>query len=497
MAWHMCRYLSNHLPHALISLWHLGASSRRLLAYAALYSTRLEPPRQQETDKPPVDEEEEERRLYAASAWHDNGDGDGYADGDEAAADDGDRSNRNSMQRSGAREKRRMQLVTVSSSNWRQYLGHRRHWRSYFDFFSNQLSSLHTSYDQQQQQQPTAVEAKQSTVGALSASEHSAVRELLAHYAPVLLPGGSHSALHPIIHSGWALSCGRAGLSTLCEGLAYLCYSYHSLDPPGGSNYSTAGLTAVEGADSQSLLATLRSTVSACREQHILSAMEAGVLCVPYCEMDVGAFQRKLVWLSLHQPGLLHSLSCLPQLPASVPASDSLVSSLFLHTLLLFAVSGDDFFMLHCSTSLYALSQLLPMLPSEYQPTGVRYGLKYILASWIAQGLPGVEDADWLRSGGEGDIEQAVQSLLDRARQGDGRVERAGSDSSRRLFHEVSWDELRGAAVDSDDEHTQKVVHVCWERSGSAHSSSSERKLAHFVAWKRLTDEDETLFARS
>ena len=42
-----------------------------------------------------------------------------------------------------------------------------------------------------------------------------------------------------------------------------------------------------------------------------------------------------------------------------------------------------------------------------------------------------------------------------------------------------------------------QLVHVCWERSGSSGGSELERQLAKFVAWKRLTDEDERLFAIS
>ena len=188
---------------------------------------------------------------------------------------------------------------------------------------------------------------------------------------------GSSTLLHHLIHTGWALSCGRAGLSTLCEGLAYLCYSHHSLDPPGRSDlYSTADLAAIEDANTLSLFATLQATVSACAEQHLLTALAQGILRVPYCEMDHGAFQRKLVWLSIQQPHLLHRLSCLPRLAtasssASSPVSctsESLLSSLFLHVLFLFAVSGDDFFVLHCLTSLYALTQMRLRQPVDCQP---------------------------------------------------------------------------------------------------------------------------------
>ena len=155
------------------------------------------------------------------------------------------------------------------------------------------------------------------------------------------------------------------------------------------------------------------------------------------------------------------------------------------------------FQVLHCLTSLYAFSQLLPLLPSDYQPIALRYALKFASATWIAQGLPGVEHEAWRSSSssmGGGDIQRAVHSLLQHARQG----ERAGdsSNTTRRLYAEVGWDELRSAGRESDDEHTQKLVHVCWERSECS-AQSTERQLAHFVAWKRLTDEDLSLFTRT
>ena len=422
-----------------------------------------------------ADEEEEEERRLRGDTWQqlderrederqreEEVEWPGRAS--EAAVEE-DRSSRNSLQRRGEREKRRRQLVTVDLGNWRYYLGHKRHFLAYFNYFSQQLATLQSAYEQQQAQEGQrqqsraqyegAAEVQQVNGVALSVSERYAVRELLAQYAPVLLPGGSHSALHPLIHTGWSLACGRAGLSTLCEGLAYLCYSYHCLDPSDGGDSSSAQPPSVDTPNSHSLFAALQSTVSACRDQRLLSAMEAGVLCVPYCEMDLcGAFQRKLVWLSVRQARLLHRLSCLPALP-SPELSVSVLPSLFLHTLFLFAVSGDDFFVLHCLTSLYALSLLLYELPTHYQPTALRYGVKFILASWIAQGLPGVEDEVWSRADRDGGIEQAVLWLLERAESGDERIERAGG---RRLYQEVSWEELRAAGVESDDEHSQKLV---------------------------------------
>ena len=328
------RYLSNHLPHALISLWHLGATSRRLLAYAALYSQRLEPPRQPETDSLPVDQPTAEETQK----------------GEEGA------SSRNSMQRRGERDRRRRQLVSIDSDNWRHFLGRRRHFLAYRLHFAQQLHTVQRQHAEQQPQPPlqqhelssATPQAADCDVRAATASEQFAVRALLARYFPSLLPGASHSALHPLIHTGWALSCGSAGLSTLSEGLAYLCYShFHTLDPP-DADYSAAGLAEVDGANSHSLLATLQSTVSACAAYRVLPAMEAAVLCVPYCEMDIGAFQRKLAWLSLVHPQLLRRLSCLLRLDSTTP--ELALPSLFLHVLFLFAVSGDDFFVSTRST---------------------------------------------------------------------------------------------------------------------------------------------------
>jgi len=66
--------------------------------------------------------------------------------------------------------------------------------------------------------------------------------------------------------------------------------------------------------------------------------------------------------------------------------------------------------------------------------------------------------------------------------------------SNGRRAEDVNWDELREAACMSDDEHTQKVVFVCYDRYFHEQSCTIEKRMSKFVAWKRLTDEQPTLF---
>ena len=68
----------------------------------------------------------------------------------------------------------------------------------------------------------------------------------------------------------------------------------------------------------------------------------------------------------------------------------------------------------------------------------------------------------------------------------------AGRDGRR--WDAVSWEELRAAAADSDDEHTQKVVHVAWDRARHGDCGDLDRSLCRLVAWKRLTDENDDFF---
>ena len=205
---------------------------------------------------------------------------------------------------------------------------------------------------------------------------------------------------------------------------------------------------------------------------------------IPYVEMGVGGFQRRLVYLSIVHPQRLTGLDAQLQLPASV-LDPALLSSLFTHALLLFAVSGDNFFMLHTLTAFFALSHILPLLAESHAVTALRYGVKYICATWIAEELPGLQDAALQLAISSGSVEQAVDSLLQRP-----------VPAGWRGWSELEWDELRAAGAESDDEHTQKVVYVCFDRAHAEQAGERERRLCKLVAWKRLTDEDAQLFSK-
>ena len=181
--------LSNHLPHALISLYHLGASSRRLMAYSALYSERLEPARglEEERWEAPWDEAEHRGR-----------DDDDVTD-----------SNHNSVESRGRRS--RSEPVVIAADNWQRFLGHKRHFLSYARFFQAELQQR---IDEAQKRPPSPslpAAAQMETEGSaedvvqssLTAAQTAALQSLVSTYAPLLIAGGSHSALHPLIHTGW------------------------------------------------------------------------------------------------------------------------------------------------------------------------------------------------------------------------------------------------------------------------------------------------------
>ena len=456
--------LSNHLPHALISLYHLGASSRRLMAYSALYSERLEPARGLE--------EERWETAWDEAAHRGSGDDDDVTD-----------SNHNSMESRGRRS--RSEPVTISATNWQRFLGQKRHFLSYARFFQGELQQRIDAAEKRPPSAPAAAEmetegsAEDVVHSSLTPAQSAAVQSLVSTYAPLLIAGGSHSALHPLIHCGWGLCVGAAGLPTVCEGLAYLCYAYHSLDGHTGG-YSAASLASLPQTNALSLLAALKATGVAFAPR--LEEMDAAVRRIPYNEMQISTFQRKLVWLGTEAPDAL--LRCDSAVALDVSAGiEPLLATLLRHVLLLFAVSGDDFFLLHTVTATFALAHIARLLSSSDAVLALRYGVKYALATWIAQGLPGLEVEGVKKAMGSGRIEDAVEWALASVGRQDGR-----------RWDAVSWEELRAAAADSDDEHTQKVVHVAWDRARHGDCRDLDRSLCRLVAWKRLTDENDDLF---
>ena len=414
-------YLSNHLPHALISLYHLGASARRLMAYSADYSQKLEPARGREEERPEV---------KWAEAVHYNG--------------------------LSAPPAPVSQPIRITRENWKQYIGHKKHWLAYLAFFQAELRAL-TPSPSSSQLPPAAALTSQATSPAevaaqsLTPEQAAGVKALVSLYLPQLIDGASHSALHPLIHTGWGLAGGAASLPTVCEGLAYCCYSFHSLDGHTGG-YSPATIASTPHYNDVPLLSSLHRLADVFSPH--MDAMAESIRRIPYCEMNVGAFQRALVWLGIEHPRLLLEADAAVRLHG---VGAEVVDDLFLHVLFLFAVSGNDFFMLHTVTGLWALSHALPLLEAEDARVALRYGVKYVLATFVVQRMPGLQSEAMQMALKAGELEEAARWVMAN-----------GGRREGRRWEQVSWEELKAAAIDCFDEHTIKS-----EKNHTTHRAAS------------------------
>ncbi len=87
---------------------------------------------------------------------------------------------------------------SINKQNWKEYLGKRTSFASYYDFFNSEI-------------------------------EKKGLNRVLTEYLPILIPGWVGSLTHAAIHLGWGLDIKNKCMIT--EGLAYLCFSFISCHP--------------------------------------------------------------------------------------------------------------------------------------------------------------------------------------------------------------------------------------------------------------------------
>ncbi|APJ02815.1 questin oxidase family protein [Silvanigrella aquatica] len=86
----------------------------------------------------------------------------------------------------------------ICEENWKEYLGKKSSFNSYYNFFKNKI-------------------------------EINGLSKVLIDFIPILIPGWMGSLAHGTIHLGWALDIKNKCM--ISEGLAYICYSFLSCHP--------------------------------------------------------------------------------------------------------------------------------------------------------------------------------------------------------------------------------------------------------------------------
>jgi hypothetical protein len=340
-------------------------------------------------------------------------------------------------------------------------------------------------------------------------------QELVAEYFPKLAPGMAGHATHPLIHTGFGLVMtenvdtpmwahlqngdeGRPQNPMVVTGLAYLIYQGLRLDN-GTGGYSPESMQAIPHSNSKPLHTILAETIE--KLSPFLEKMNQLIKESPYKERPIGDFQRKVAVVADHAAQELLDIDAQWEIIDIGLAIEQVQAAV----LLLYALSNNDFFMLHEVTSFYALRHILPKLSSDADRiVALRYGLKTVLAVYVVQGMPGKDSKTLQRYAQTGDANTAAKETLaaqpEFLQQGESR----GDAESLSSFVSVAdcalfllpsgWPELLSGALATNDEHTQKLIMVCHQDHLALEAVRDTRKrlsearvdLPRFCASKRL-----------
>lgn len=224
----------------------------------------------------------------------------------------------------------RVSRQTIDHDNWRSFIGQRRAFSAYFDFF----------YDLERR------------IG---------LPELLRFAVPELLPGWIGAFTHATIHLGWALDAGNRDMAI--EGLAYMAYTHVSVRPERTHRSGAAGRE-------RPVEALLR----------ILAAWEAddaGRAAIRSRLDDPGVGAQEGLHPELIRSGLQYRIAVmaslghplLQDLPdwGSGENLEEIWTDLYRAVTLLYLAKPGDFVLLHLVTSLHALEHIARSLSPETQ----------------------------------------------------------------------------------------------------------------------------------
>ncbi|KAF9563777.1 hypothetical protein EC968_004720 [Mortierella alpina] len=113
--------------------------------------------------------------------------------------------------------------ITITTRNWRDWLGHKSYYHDYLDFFDQELRLLESSVlkESSATSVPAALTASWTTTPSTPLA--AAMTKMVSDYLTPLIPGLCAST-GPLIHLGYGIEFGS--LLATAEGLAYACVSY-------------------------------------------------------------------------------------------------------------------------------------------------------------------------------------------------------------------------------------------------------------------------------
>lgn len=297
----------------------------------------------------------------------------------------------------------------------------------------------------------------------------------VATHMPRLASGVAAAALHPLIHTGWALEAGSGDM--LARGLAYLDAAGTQLGTPAHPGVPTW----VPPPAGRSPLAATRAFAAAAQEHNLPRAATEAAESPAYKDLGRGGFQHRV--LAFADPALPHAAVLARAGPLQLPPVDTpLASAVVAATTLAAAAlraSDCEFFVLHALTSLHAtLAVVAALAPADGREL-LGFWWRASMAALTAQHLPAADAllarvAAWEKEvGGE---EQVAAGTSDASAYGEAN---AAADAAEVLSGDEGefWRDVLERGLTSEDEHVPKAVYALWRWSCFHGMPAASRRL--------------------
>ena len=210
----------------------------------------------------------------------------------------------------------------------------------------------------------------------------------LKRYYPALSEGMAGAALHPVIHTGWAVDVESVNMAA--EGLAYMATAFQSLAT--GANHSNYQLWSPDAPD---IIEALKQILTDDRIPQLAKDANTLSKTEDYKKLNRGKFQQRLITFDSPNEPMAQFLNemvtlKLPRIGKNLTAS---IEELTVIAAAAVYSSDNEFFIIHGLTSLHAVLCVLPHLDENAQRDALGYWFRALVAVIIIQGSPGVKDA--------------------------------------------------------------------------------------------------------
>jgi len=218
----------------------------------------------------------------------------------------------------------------IGSNNWKDYLGQRRYYSDYVEFFEKEILNRGR-------------------------------QEALSIYAPHLFEGLSGQAFHGIIELGFSLEL-FDDRSNIAEGLAYACFSFSSLGKPANKP------------EEKNPIDILKKV----KEDHFFDGFRHLKFKEAMKKFTESEYQTSLIKYDI----------------AIDNVDKKIMQTLMNNVVEIFLLSGaSDFFLLHGVTSTRALKTILSHIRNnEVKRDAIKYLWRGLVCTYIAQGRPAFEE---------------------------------------------------------------------------------------------------------